>query len=109
MSGGSERPFDAAKKHWVTVSAAEFFFEPYCTELKPVGGGRLVVVYGDDDTRHRGVEVALLEGGAAAVWVPASGRVFWLPELADVDEPNEPWETRLREFDHKSGTPVAAS
>jgi hypothetical protein len=64
----------------------------------------LVVVCGDDETRHRGVEVAFRQEGQVTVWVPSGGRVFWLPESGDDDSPDEPWETRLREFDPWSHT-----
>src|SRR3954471_12735752 len=99
----SEGPFNAANVSWVSVSAPEFFFEPYGTEFKPLGAGSLIVVCGDNDTRHRGVEVSLVGGVSASVWVPTGARVFWLPEIRAGDRLDEPLETRLVEIDHISG------
>jgi hypothetical protein len=104
----SDRPFDAAHVNWVTVFAADFVFEPFCTEFKPVEPGTLVVVCGDNETRHRGVEVDFHPDGQVAVWVPIGGRVFWLPNWGAGDSPDEPWESRLREFDPLSNTWVTS-
>lgn len=103
-----DRAFDAASEDWVSVKAAGFFFEPYCTEFEPPESGEIVVLFGGGDTRHRGVEVELTEDGRASVWVPSGGRVFWLPGLVHGQSLHEPWETRLREFDYESGTWAAS-
>jgi hypothetical protein len=102
----SDRPFAAADQDWVIVRDARFFFEPWCTDFEPDKPGQLVVLLGDDVTRHRGVDVSVEEGGLTVVWVPQGGRSFWLPDLVEGQSADEPWELRLREFDHESGTRV---
>jgi hypothetical protein len=97
------KQFDAAIDQWVSVCAAEFFFEPYCVEFKPPGPGSIVIVYGNNDTRHRGVEIDLQADGNANIWVPTGGRVFWRPELSPEDLPDGPWETRLQPVAHAYG------
>lgn len=101
-----DRGFDAADENWVSVAAARFFFEPHCTEFEPTQPGQLIVLFGNDDTRHRGVQIRLVESGLAIVWVPPRGRAFWLPDLVGGQSAHAPWEGRLREFDHESGARV---
>jgi hypothetical protein len=93
-------PFCADEENWVSVEGKSFFFEPWCTELNPDGPGWIVVTFGNDQSRHRGVEVDAHEDSHVSVWIPTDGRVFWCPQGGS---PNVPWENRLIEFDYYSG------
>ncbi len=95
----SKRPFDAAAVNWVTVEADSYQLEPDGTDFQCEDPGRLVVVCGENATRHRGVEVGAHADGVASVWIPTGARVFWLPDSRDDDDPGQPWESRLREIE----------
>jgi hypothetical protein len=92
--------FDPSASDWVLVDGAGFVFEPWGAEFRPTESGRILVAFGGDATRHRGVEVYLLNDRWVSIWMPTQSEAFWLPDT----ESDRPWETRLVPLDYERGT-----
>ena len=70
-------------------------------EFTPPGRGSVLVVFGDGETRHRGVEVYFVDGGLVSIWMPTGSEAYW---LADVSRDTAPWETHLVSLDYERGS-----
>ncbi|GAA5119962.1 hypothetical protein GCM10023339_34620 [Alloalcanivorax gelatiniphagus] len=92
--------FDPATREWVLVSGAGFFFEPWGAEFAPPEPGAVVVAMAGDGTRHRGVEVSVLDDRWVSVWIPTGSATYWLPDSA---RDAAPWETHLVPLDYERG------
>jgi hypothetical protein len=83
------------------VDGQRFVFEPWGAEFVPAESGRVLIAFGDDATRHRGIEISLLDDGWVSVWMPARSEAFW---LASASTDAKPWETDLTAIDYERGT-----
>lgn len=101
MTESDGAPFDPASADWVMVDGAGFVFEPWGAEFTPPGPGRVLVAFGHDETRHRGVEVSQVDAGWVSIWMPAGSVAYW---LAEGSQDSAPWETHLVALDHERGT-----
>jgi hypothetical protein len=93
--------FDPAASDWVKVSGAGFVFEPWGAEFTPPEPGSVLIAFGNDETRQRGVEVSMLDGGWVSIWMPDRSAAFWLPDAA---QDTQPWETHVMALDHERGS-----
>lgn len=93
---------DPAARDWVLVSGAGFSFEPWGAEFAPPEPGAVVVAIAmtGDGTRHRGVEVSVLDERRVSVWMPTASAAYWLPDSA---RDTAPWETHLVPLDYERG------
>jgi hypothetical protein len=92
--------FNPASADWVMVDGAGFVFEPWGAEFTPPERGRVLVAFGHDETRHRGVEVSQADDGWVSIWMPAGSQAYW---LSDVSRDSASWETHLVGLDHERG------
>lgn len=99
---GNDTPvFDLSNEDWVVVSATAYFFEPWGSEFDPDAKGSVVVRFGSTATRHRGIDVSVLDGGRVSLWLPDGARAYWSPDAAK--EMDVPWETKLQALDFERG------
>lgn len=102
MTPSDDSPFDPASMDWVMVDGMEFVFEPWGAEFTPAEPGRVLVAFGHDETRHRGVEVSPSDRGRVSIWIPTGSQAYW---LADASQDSARWETHLVPLDYQRGSP----